>query len=143
MPQGFLRAVAKKVKANTGLGADQLHPRLLSVLSDEALEELDGLFRLAEQQGSWPSRWRVIHVVFLAKPEGGWRPILSYCTLYRLWARARIQYVKEWAYSTGPGGRSAALLVGRPRQGLRPGHVAARHKDEVTNHLCLYRDLRH
>eukprot|EP00974_Lingulodinium_polyedra_P089610 8689273-Lingulodinium_polyedra.AAC.1 len=70
-----IRAAARLFAPGTGLGADGLHPRLIACLSDAALMELDALLRRAERGGTWPLLLCIIHVVFLAKPDGGWRPI--------------------------------------------------------------------
>ena len=91
MPPAFMRAVSRHFKLSTGLGADLWHPRLLGILSDEALLSLDDLYRGVERAGCWPSFWLTIRVVFPAKPDGGWRPILLYCTMYRFWAKLRLR----------------------------------------------------
>ena len=46
----------------------------------------------------------MIHVVFLAKLDGGWWPILLYTTLYRVRVKVRIQYVKQWEMAPSPAG---------------------------------------
>ena len=78
-----MRSMATMYKNNTGLGADVWHPRLMAILSDRALAALDALYRAVERSGIWPALWLHIHVVFLGKPDGGWRPILLDCTMYR------------------------------------------------------------
>ena len=49
-----------------------------------------------EAEGRWPDRLKLIHVVFLPKPDGGWRPIMIDAALYRMWARVRLHYVNQW-----------------------------------------------
>eukprot|EP00974_Lingulodinium_polyedra_P049676 4777938-Lingulodinium_polyedra.AAC.1 len=66
--------------------------------------ELDALLRRAEREGTWPLLLCIIHVVFLSKPDGGWRPISLYTALYRLWARLRLPLAKAWEYAPGPRG---------------------------------------
>ena len=34
--------------------------------------------------------------VFIPKADGGLRPILLYTTVYRVWAKARLDYVRRW-----------------------------------------------
>ena len=38
-----------------------------------------------------------VHVVLLGKPSGGYRPIALLCSLYRVWAKARLNHVRSWA----------------------------------------------
>ena len=43
---------------------------------------------------------------------GGWRPILQCVSMYRVWARARLHFVKAWELAPGPRGGARAYWWG-------------------------------
>ena len=59
----------------TGLGWDALHPRALTRLPVGILEAVMQLLMLCEAAGRWPSVVQLVIIVFLAKADGGFRPI--------------------------------------------------------------------
>ena len=108
-----LRLVAKSFKKKTGLGTDAFHPRWLLLLSDQVVQELADILMDIEEAGRWPDRAAEVLAVFIPKADGGLRPILLYTTVYRIWAKARLDYVRRWE-ATHPypffwGGRGRAV----------------------------------
>ena len=54
------------------------------------------LFMSFEQCGSWCEALDLVLIVLLPKSDGGRRPIGLFCTLIRLWMRARIWAARTW-----------------------------------------------
>ena len=91
-----LKQAALSFPADTGLGADNISPRALARLSDEALASLIRILHLAEKQGKWPKELDLVMIVLLPKPDGGSRPIGLFPTLIRVWMRARSKQARKW-----------------------------------------------
>eukprot|EP00959_Pyramimonas_sp_CCMP1952_P055074 1151147-Pyramimonas_sp.AAC.1 len=66
------------------------------------------LLCMCESWGAWPTLTSHVHIILLAKPTGGHRPIALLTSLYRVWGRARLDWVRRWA---GQLGRSYLALV--------------------------------
>ena len=114
-----VRAEGRRFKWRTGLGQDQLHPRHLSLVSDECLYVVGFLFYLAEAQGAWPDAMSSIAFFLLRKATGGFRTIGLLTAYYRIWARLRMPMVRAWAakvprafFAAGIG-KSTETAVGR------------------------------
>eukprot|EP00959_Pyramimonas_sp_CCMP1952_P261271 5462391-Pyramimonas_sp.AAC.1 len=93
----LLRRASKSFPTRTAVGADAFRPRHWALLSHPALSMLGYIFYLCEQWPLWPSPMQFVHVVLLGKPTGGYRPIALLVSLCRVWAKARIGYVRQWA----------------------------------------------
>ncbi len=112
-----LRQAAASIKAHTAIGADCIHPRWLSWLSDECLTALIGLFELIERWGRIPNALRLVLLAFLPKPEGGLRPIGILPTVIRIWAKARSRQALAWeeanrrSFFWGVKGKSSVACV--------------------------------
>ena len=52
---------------------------------------------VCEDFGTWPQLLGHVHIVLLAKPTGGYRPIALLPSIYRIWAKARVSWVRSWA----------------------------------------------
>eukprot|EP00959_Pyramimonas_sp_CCMP1952_P139407 2917507-Pyramimonas_sp.AAC.1 len=52
---------------------------------------------LCETWGLWPQLSSRVHIVLLSKPSGGHRPIALLTSIYRAWAKARVDFVRKWA----------------------------------------------
>ena len=85
-----LREAAKSFSPDTGVGTDNISPRALSRLSDEALMALVHLFERLEELGDWSDALNLVLIVLLPKADGGLRPIGLLPTLIRVWSRARM-----------------------------------------------------
>lgn len=81
----------------TGLGVDRLHPRHVVYTTDKARAWLGILLFLCESLGRWPSAVQHINFVIQGKPDGGGRLIGLLCSLYRIWAAARLPLAQRWA----------------------------------------------
>ena len=60
-----------------------LPPRALAELEDGGIELLIDILMKVEAVGFWPIITRLIFVVLLSKPAGGFRPICLLSALYR------------------------------------------------------------
>ena len=91
-----MRAAALTFPAGTGLGGDNVSPRALARLSDEALMALARILAAAEALGAWGQAVSLVLIVLLPKPDGGLRPIGLFPTIVRLWMRARTVHARAW-----------------------------------------------
>ena len=91
-----MRAAALTFPAGTGLGGDNVSPRALARLSDEALMALAMILAAAEALGAWGQAVSLVLIVLLPKPDGGLRPIGLFPTIVRLWMRARTVHARAW-----------------------------------------------
>ena len=78
-----LRKAASTFPVGAGLGADNIAPRALNRLSDEAIQYLCKILSAMELLGSWASALRMVLIVLLPRPDGGRRPA---CTAIPRWA---------------------------------------------------------
>ena len=81
---------------DTGLGADNISPRAIARLSDQAITSLIKILHLTEKEGRWPAELNLVMIVLLPKPDGGSRPIGLFPTLVRVWMRARSDLARSW-----------------------------------------------
>ena len=95
-----LRLAAASFPRDTGLGSDNISPRALLRLSDEAMEALATLLSKMERTGTWTKELNLVLVVLLAKPDGGFRPIGLLPTIIRVWMRARTAQIRAWENGT-------------------------------------------
>ena len=91
-----IRAAARSFPAGTGLGVDNISPRALLRLSDEAIAALAELLMTIERSGEWPPELNLVLIVLLAKSDGGFRPIGLFPTVIRVWMRARTAQARAW-----------------------------------------------
>ena len=87
--------VAKSFPKRTALGWDAFHPRLMLLLGRPYAMRVAEILTAWEQHPQ-PSALFTTLVVFLAKPDGGWRPIGLMCFWLRLWGRLRRKYCAQW-----------------------------------------------
>jgi len=90
-----LKEVLKTYPVRLGLGMDQLHPRSLLMLPDSMLLRLLDLFALWEDKPQALQEFLTL-ICFLAKPEGGVRPIGLTICLLRVWSRLRSPVARQW-----------------------------------------------
>ncbi len=114
-----LRDIAGKCAKYTAIASDGFHMRHYSQMSLAALESLCGLFVIMEILGVVPWQIRLVLIMLLTKPQGGFRPIGLFASFYRLWGKARRQYAISWelaherTYFASGKGRSASDAVWR------------------------------
>ena len=65
-------------------------------MSEEALRYICKLFYLWEKYWILLTALSFMVVTLLPRPDGGWRLIALFATLYRLWARCRKCYAMQW-----------------------------------------------
>ena len=73
-----------------------VHPRHISLLSDEALRCLICILHASESLGFLPSNVAQLVMVLFPKLDGGSRPIGLFQGLFRVWAAARRPLVEAW-----------------------------------------------
>ena len=90
-----VRKAIFSLKPGTAVGADQWRPDELRLLMQDGLEMLVKLYTETENKGVWPTGVLANIVVLMGKPKGGSRPIALMPMLYRVWCRARRDYITE------------------------------------------------
>ena len=87
---------SRSFKARTGLGADDLHPRVFSLLSDQGKEAVGQYLTRCERSRFWPRQASPLIVWLAPKEDGGRRPINLLATLIRLWEEIRAPAHRQW-----------------------------------------------
>ena len=85
-----IRMAARSFPIGTGVGVDNVSPRALDRLSDEAINALISVLHACERTGKWRDCNALVMTVLLPKPDGGVRPIGLLPTTVRVWMRARV-----------------------------------------------------
>ena len=91
-----IRMAAKSFPIGTGVGVDNVSPRALDRLSDEAIEALISVLHACERTGKWGECNALVMIVLLPKADGGVRPIGLLPTTVRVWMRARVGVARRW-----------------------------------------------
>ena len=91
-----LKSAAASFPLRTGVGADNIAPRALLRLSDDALTALAALMMKMERVGHWSKELDLVMIVLLDKADGGRRPIGLFPTVIRVWMRARAAHARAW-----------------------------------------------
>jgi len=95
-----IRLVCSTFSRFTAIGTDNLHPRHIGNLSDDALQVLIVIMMTAINVGKLPSAIETILVVLLPKDSGGTRPIGIFTTIVRVFMRwARRAFTDVWEQS--------------------------------------------
>ena len=94
-----LKEVALTFPATTSGSIDGFHPRTLGLLPDEGLEVLAAILQAIEGLGLYPSQQMFLVIQMLGKPKGGYRPIVMFSAIARLWERARRREARAWLAS--------------------------------------------
>ena len=76
--------------------ADNIAPRALLRLSDNALQALADLYSQIEEEGRWPEDIDPVIIDLLSKNDSGYRPIGLFPTLVRVWMRIRTASARAW-----------------------------------------------
>ena len=94
-----LRRTIRSFKHTTTTTYDNLKPRILDELTDDAMNEIILLFRHIENVGRWPKQWKRPIIVIIPKPKHGeWRLIAMLPALYRIWAKHVGKDVSAWMH---------------------------------------------
>ena len=115
-PADVLKA-AGQFKERTATGIDGINPSSFGHLSAGGLEALCLILHWVEYLVRVPSQVEEVFIFFLAKPDGGWRPIGLLCGLIRLLGRLRHEEAREWerqhhrSFFYGGAGRSCEDAV--------------------------------
>ena len=91
-----IRMAARSFPIGTGVGVDNVSPRALDRLSDEAITALSSIFHACERTGQWGNCNALVMTVLLPKPDGGVRPIGLLPMAVRVWMRARVNVARQW-----------------------------------------------
>ena len=110
-----MRKAARSFPADTGLGADNVAPRAIARLSDQAILALIALLEAFEASGSWCDALDLVLIVLLPKSDGGRRPIGLLCTIIRIWMRVRSDILREWEREQAHGSVFAGCDMGAQR----------------------------
>jgi hypothetical protein len=90
-----IRASARSFSA-TASSVDGLHPRQVSLLSDDALRGLSALFGFFDRS-QWPLDEQLVLARLLPKKHGGLRPVALFRAARRVYAKARVWKFRRWA----------------------------------------------
>ena len=77
-------AAIRSLPADTAIGTDAYHPRVLLRLGPSLLPALLKVLFLCELIGAWPRVITDVLIALLPKPAGGFRPIGIFPTLVRV-----------------------------------------------------------
>ena len=91
-----IKAAAASFPLHTGVGADNISPRALLRLSDEALNALARLIVKMEGACHWARELDLVLIVLLDKADGGRRRIGLFPTVVRVWMSARAAHARAW-----------------------------------------------
>ena len=114
-----IRAASRTFPEGTAQSLDRVHPRQLSMLSDEALKVLAAIYEAVESIGFFPAQLWWMMFPLLEKPKGGFRGVLLCAGPVRVWERLRRPELAAftemtrrpfWAFGAG---RSAETAVWR------------------------------
>ena len=92
---GQVRAACLSFSVHT-CSVDGLHPRAIALLSDGMIDGLGKLCRGVEMTGQWPGPWNGLLVKQIPKPSGGFRPILLFRSLIRVYGKLGLAEVRQW-----------------------------------------------
>ena len=91
------------LKNETALGVDFLDVWWLKNLSNQIAGDLAEVLNSVEKLGAWLIQSMMNIIVLMGKPAGGLRPIALMPMRYRIWSKARRQYLIRWeAQDQGP-----------------------------------------
>ena len=96
-----IQTAAKAFKLRT-TAIEGIYPRQIAHIAHQGREALAKLYQIVEQVGDFPSFMRLLLVRLLDKGTNPatYRCIMLYRTSFRIWAKVRQPWVKEWARST-------------------------------------------
>jgi hypothetical protein len=114
-----VRQACSSYNWRAGVSVHQIHPRHLSMLSDQCLFAIAYMLYCMELLGNWPDQMSIYSFFLLPKPGGDFRTIGLLPDVYRIWAKIRMPLVRDWGakvprqfFAAGPG-RSTEDAVGR------------------------------
>jgi hypothetical protein len=91
-----LAKCSRSFKLATGVGSDDLHPRVWSQISAEGQAKVVDYLGKVEASSLWPSRARWLWYFLVPKATSGERPIGLMATLVRTWERLRRPVMLQW-----------------------------------------------
>ena len=91
-----IRRAARSFPIGTGVGVDNISPRAIDRLTEEALDSLVYILHACEKNGEWGRCNNLVLTVLLPKADGGVRPIGLLPTVTRIWMRARNDVARKW-----------------------------------------------
>ena len=118
-----IEAAARAFPKRTCHGAsDGLHPRHWALIEEEGRIATAILFEAIETIGVPPYQLQQLLVTLIDKPAGGFRPIVLFAPLQRLWARLRRSFAVDWIdahdrpyWASGKGYPRRTMCGGRAR----------------------------
>ena len=94
-----IRKASNRFKAGTSLSLDGIHPRMLTLMSDQGLETLALIYQTMEAIGAPPRQLAYLEFPFIPKAGSGPRAILSQPGIIRVWealqADANLRYAED------------------------------------------------
>ncbi len=136
-----ITAAVMSFPIGTGLGADNISPRAVARLSEQALLALATLFLLFEQTGTWTNALNLVLIVLLPKPDGGFRPIGLFPTIIRVWMRARVVAARTWEAANAIPSLYGGKGMGAQRAAWEAAFIAELSALKRIDHLQILLDL--
>ncbi len=104
------RSAARSFKRRTGVGVEGITPADFDALDDDGIDACISIMMACEAVGYIPKAIALVIVRMIAKKDGGRRPIGLLPSFYRVWAKVRGCYVRDWErkwarryFAAGPG----------------------------------------
>ena len=93
-----VKAASLSFPAATSTTVDGMHPRHFALLCPLGLRVVALLLMIIESSGVLPAQVALLTVVLIPKGPGkkGWRPIMIFAAIYRLWGRVRADEARKW-----------------------------------------------
>ena len=136
-----LKMAASSFPLGTGLGGDNISPRAILRLSDEAISALVVLLTAFEGLGQWASALDLVLIVLLPKSDGGFRPIGLFPTVVRLWMRARVYVARLWEAANSLPSLFGGTGMGAQRASWEAAFVAEMAALQRIDHVQFLLDL--
>ena len=95
-PVAEIRCTSGTFPWKTCIGADGLHPRIVGQLSSTGLRYLSLLQSSAEALSQVPEIFRINTLFTRPKKNGTYRTVGSLPTFYRIYAKQRLKYLRDW-----------------------------------------------
>ena len=91
-----LEKVSRPYKAETGVGCDGFHPKVLLDVTKETRREIVEFLEKVERSGKWPQQACTTMVFLIPKNVTSERPVALMPTLIRWWEAVRAPEVAKW-----------------------------------------------
>ncbi len=132
----MFRRAARRIPRTTGIGVEGILPADFDALDDAGIDACVDVMMACEAIGFVPEPIALVLVRMIPKRDGGRRPIGLLPSLYRIWSKVRVGYVRDWErrwartyFAAGPGKAADAAAW---RTALRAEMAASAKADSAS-----------